>query len=260
MSAPRGPLAVAAGIHAGVTGLARALAQRAARRVYLRAAVVSALATVVLQGALFAAAAALLPAPGDPGSPLGWVAVVLAWIVVGAAILLVAPVVVLLLLAVLLPLWSERIFFASLSAEAPALAANLRACPQAPLSRALRRTAARFTLWLAALAAGAVVGLLPVAGPLLGAAVGLGATAWVLAWELLDPLLDRVTDTPAAERRFLRGHAGVVWGLGLAWSALVAIPLVGPLAFPLVQAAAAAVVPDLFGAAIAPLPTRDPVE
>lgn len=179
------------------------------------------------------------------GDDTRWWAVTLLWVAraIGiVVVLLAAPIVGLALVNLLFPFLGERVFMAAMRVVSPARAEQLGALPGLPFATSLGVAALRLG-WFLVLAIGAfVLSLLPVVGQVLGPVLQGYLGARGLAWELLDPYLDKLQLGFSQQRAFVAAHRPALVGFGLPLMLLMAVPLLGPLAFGLAQGAAAQLV------------------
>ncbi len=173
------------------------------------------------------------------------VGLVLLRIVAIALVLLVAPIIALFAINVAFPFLGERVFLAGMRQLAPERAAALAAAPGLPLARSIVDATVRLVAFLALSAVLFVLALVPVAGSIAAPVLQAWRSALALSWELLDPYFDKVGLDRAGQRAVLRRHQQTLLGFALPFVFLMAIPVVGALAFGLAQAAIATLVVEV---------------
>jgi CysZ protein len=128
---------------------------------------------------------------------------------------------------------------------APARAAALEAMPGRPLARTMIDALLRMLAFLGIGALLLVLSFVPVVGSVLGPVLQAWRSAFALAWELLDPYFDKLELDRTAQRTMLRAHQATLLGFALPFVFVLAIPIVGALAFGLAQAAVAMLVVEV---------------
>jgi CysZ protein len=241
----RGIAGLFRGLFAAVHGAGKALGNRDVHRVYFQFTLILLVLSLLLTG-LLGYGVWRLTEPESAGGYLArhgldFLAVGGLWLlrVVGLVISsLAAPLLAFLIVGLLIPVFSEALFLAGLRAldapRAQALAEQPGLSIAASLWKTLRLLLHLVVFTIAAFA----VSLVPVAGVVLGPAVQLWATGKILGWELLDPFFDKQRMAFAAQKAYVHRHTAAVAGFGLAWSFVLAVPLLGPLFFGLAQASA----------------------
>ncbi len=165
-----------------------------------------------------------------------------------ALVFLLAPLVAISVCNLLFPVFSEVPFFAGFRSMAPERAERVRSMPGfgnlLAISNSLRRLST-----LAVVSVGCfVLSLVPIVGPVLAPALQLFVAARTIGLELLDPYFDRLRIPWSDQRAIVRRYSAEILGLGLVSAPLLAIPLVGPLLFGILQAGAARFVIDILPA------------
>lgn len=90
-----------------------------------------------------------------------------------------------------------------------------------------------------------LVGWIPIIGPVLSATVQLLNAAWMISSELLDPYFDMRQLDFDAQKRLMNSFRWECLGFGVVCAPLLALPVIGPLFFAGLQAAAAELVLDV---------------
>lgn len=157
-------------------------------------------------------------------------------------VLLVAPIIAMFVINIVFPFLGDRVFLAGMRRIAPERAAALEAMPGRPLSRTLVDATLRMLAFLGLGLLLLVLSFVPVVGSILGPVLQAWRSALALAWELLDPYFDKLGLDRAAQRIVLRAHQPTLLGFALPFVFVLAIPIVGALAFGLAQAAIAMLV------------------
>lgn len=157
-----------------------------------------------------------------------------------------APLLAITICNLLFPVFSEIPFMAGLRALDRRRADALQLRPGLPLSATIFNSIRRFFLFLLITSGCFLLGLVPVVGPLLAAPVQFYLSARTLGWEMLDPYFDRCGLGWADQKQILKARAPEILGLGVVCAPLLAIPLVGPLFFGLLQAGTAGFVIETF--------------
>lgn len=227
----------ARGFRAAVDGLRLALRTKAVRRAYLRVVALIFLVTLSLDVGGIWGLFVLTRAPEDPN--LGLVIGLWAARVIGSvAIVLIVPILAILLVNLIFPFFNQGIFLAGLRAVDPERAAALEAKPGMPVGPAVSTSAWRLFKYAVPVLALFVLNLVPVVGSIAAAGAQLWLTARTVAWELLDPYFDCLDIRYAEQKAMVAGLQKPMVGFGLPMALLLAIPVIGPLSFGLVQAAA----------------------
>jgi uncharacterized protein involved in cysteine biosynthesis len=216
-----------------------ALGSSSVRRAYGWMVLVILLATVGLQVLGVWAALSFIPMLG-----IATVGVILLEIVTVIVVLLAAPLLALLLVSLVLPLFSEQLFLAALRHVNAVRADELAAGDGLPIPVAIGASLRRILRVLVATMVALLVSMIPIAGLVLGPLLQAYFTARALAWELLDPYFDKRNMGFAEQREFVADHGSLMFGFGLPFVWVLAIPIAGPLLFGMAQAAAAALVND----------------
>jgi uncharacterized protein involved in cysteine biosynthesis len=170
------------------------------------------------------------------------------WFVLGAWVLrvfgivvafLVSPLISITVCNLLFPVFSEIPFFAGLRSLDVKRSAQLQARRGLGTTSAIVTSLRRFGSFLVIVVCCALLGFVPVVGALLALPVQVYFTAKTVGWEMLDPYLDRLGANYQEQKRVVRTYRPEILGLGLVYSPLLSLPLVGPLCFGLLQAGAA---------------------
>lgn len=177
------------------------------------------------------------------------------WTILGAfllrflgwsAVLLISPLVAITTCNLLFPVFSEIPFFAGLLSLDSVRGSALKARTGLDTKAAILNSVRRFAVF-ALLSSGLFLfGLVPVIGPLAAPPLQLYFTARTIGWEMLDPYFDRIKLSYPDQKTVVRKYSAEILGMGLLCSPLLALPLVGPLLFGLVQAGSAKFVLDVF--------------
>jgi uncharacterized protein involved in cysteine biosynthesis len=175
--------------------------------------------------------------------------------VVGIVVVLfAAPLIAITLCNLLFPVFSERPFMAGLRALDRPRAEALEARPGLSLAETIINSIRRFVVFLFITAGCFLLGLVPIVGAFLAPPIQFFLTARTLGWEMLDPYFDRCGLNWAEQKRVVKAKAPEILGLGVVCAPLLAIPLVGPLFFGLLQAGTAAFVLETFDEDAAKVP------
>jgi len=238
---PVAPLAASAvsGAVLALRGLRLALGNREVRKIYLRLALALMLTSIVLVAGLGYAIWALIPAPES---------LLLAWTlrIVGTVLtLLAAPLLALFVVNIVFPFLGEDVFLAGLRAVDPARADELAAAEGTGFAASTANSLRRLLYFVGVTLLSFMLALVPVLGAVLGPLAQLWFGSRMLSWELLDPYFDRRGLDHAGQRATMKAHRSAMFGFGVPWTLLLAIPIVGPLGFGLAQAAAALLVTDV---------------
>lgn len=167
-------------------------------------------------------------------------------LVAGVVSLVLAPVVSMLAVGALFPILGERLFYAGLKRLDPARAERLAAARSDSILISLRLGVRRFARVLVFQALGFSLSFVPIVGVFIGPAVSIAGAAWIVGWEMLDPYLSRFGFTIAQQREVASAHRKTLAGFGAPAVMIMAVPLVGPLAFPFVQIAGAHLMRTLY--------------
>lgn len=230
------------GVRLAMRGLRLALDNPAVRRIYLRLALVLMFTSIVLVAGLTYAIWALIPVPDSAW----WMALVWTLRVAGTALtLMAAPMLALFIVNIVFPFLGEEVFLAGLRAVDPARADELAAAEGAGFAASTANSVRRLLYFVGVTLLLFMLALVPVLGAVLGPLAQLWFGARMLSWELLDPYFDRRGLDHAGQRATMRAHRRAMFGFGVPWTLLFAIPIVGPLGFGLAQAAAALLVTDV---------------
>jgi uncharacterized protein involved in cysteine biosynthesis len=236
MTAPNITASFSQGVQAAFAGIKVALFDAGVRAAYLR--VMAGLLALTL--ALDVLGVWGIVSLVDPAAFEGWRALAMQGLrVLGIVLVIVAgPILALLTMNVLFPFFNEPMFMAGLRAVDPARAERVAAGPGMPLATSAGIALTRLLRYLGLSLALLLLGLVPLVGSIaapLGQAL---LTARTVAWELMDPYFDRLDIRGPEQREFVARHRNALLGFGLPLALLLAIPLLGPLLFGLVQGAA----------------------
>lgn len=163
-------------------------------------------------------------------------------VVVVAISLVIAPVLSLVIVGAALPIWSEQLFYAGMHGIDPARAVRLSSAPGDGITVSLRLGMRRLVRLLVVQLLGFGLSFVPVIGVILGPAVSLVGAGWIVGWEMIDPYLSRLGLSIPEQRAVARAHRRDLLGFGVPASAIMAIPVLGPAFFGLIQVAAARLV------------------
>jgi CysZ protein len=241
----RGIAGLFRGLFAAMRGASAALGNREVRRIYFRFTLVLLVLSLVVGGALGYGVWRLT----EPESAGGFLARhgldVVAWggvwalRVVGLVITaLLSPILAFLLVGLLIPVFSETLFFAGLRALDAPRAQRLADQPGLSIAASFWKTLRLLVHLIVLSIAAFALSFVPLAGVVLGPALQLWATGKILGWELLDPFFDKQRMAFAAQKVYVGQHRAGVVGFGLAWGFVLALPLIGPMFFGLAQASA----------------------
>lgn len=167
---------------------------------------------------------------------------ILGWL----AVLLVSPLVAITTCNIFFPVFSEIPFFAGLRSFNAPRAATLQARTGLGTAAAIGTSLRRFSLFLAVSAGCFLLGLIPGVGPLVAPPLQFYFAVRTVSWEMMDPYFDRLGLAFGDQKAVLRKYSAEFIGMGLVCGPLLAIPLLGPLLFGLVQAGSAKFVIDVF--------------
>jgi len=223
-------------------GLRLALGNPEVRRIYLRLALALLLTSFVLVVGLGYVLWALIPVPES------WLGQILVWTlrIAGTALtMLAAPLLALFVVNIVFPFLGEGVFLAGLRAVDPARADELAVAHGAGFAASTANSVRRLLYFIGVTLLIFMLALVPVLGVVLGPLAQLWFGARMLSWELLDPYFDLRGLDHAGQRASMSAHRSVMFGFGVPWILLLALPIVGPLGFGLAQAAAALLVTDV---------------
>lgn len=241
------PGGVMAGLSLARRGVSKAWASPEVRRTYLHLILVLVAVASLLDIVGIWSVVALTRTAGD--APW-WqiVAMVLLRIAGIGIVLLVAPIVAMVVVNLVFPMLSDRVFFAGMREVAPLRAAALAAAPGLPLMRTVMNATLRLLAFVGLSLLLFSLSLVPVVGSVAGPALQAWRSALMLSWELLDPYFDRLGLDRPGQRALLRKHQSTLLGFSLPFVFVMAIPIVGALAFGLAQAAIAMLVIEVIEA------------
>jgi uncharacterized protein involved in cysteine biosynthesis len=171
---------------------------------------------------------------------------VLAIVIATVLALVLAPVTGLFVVGAAFPLLGERLFYAGLRHMHPARADLLKPAPSDGLVRSLALGGRRFARVLAYQVLGFCVSFIPGVGIVLGPLISIGGSGWIVGWEMLDPYLSRLSLPIHQQRAVAKAYRRHLIGFGAPAVAIMSVPLLGPLFFPLIQVAAARLVEQIF--------------
>lgn len=239
---------VAGGLMAGLSlarrGVSIAWASPEVRRTYLQLVLVL-VAVATLLDAAGAWAVVSLTRTDDGASWWQIVSMVLLRIAGIGIVLLVAPIVAMFVINIAFPFLGDRVFLAGMRQVAPARADALAAMPGQPLARTLVNATLRLLAFLGLSVVFLLLAFVPVIGSVAGPVLQAWRSALALAWELLDPYFDKLGLDRTGQRTLLRRHQPSLLGFALPFVFVMAIPVVGALAFGLAQAAIAVLVVEI---------------
>jgi uncharacterized protein involved in cysteine biosynthesis len=228
---------IVAGVSAAFRGLRIATSTPEVGRAYLKlAAVVLALSIVLDVAGIWT----VLHFTAGDGDQEWWerVGLVLVRVAGIGIVLLAAPVIAMFISNTLFPFLSEKVFLAGMRAVDPARADQLAAMPGMPLATAVSQNIIRMLLFIALSVGAFAFSFVPVVGSIGGPILQAYFTARALGWELLDPYFEKLEYRFDAQHRFVREHRAPLVGFALPYSLVMAIPILGPFAFGIAQAAA----------------------
>lgn len=236
MTQPSMTASFSQGVQAAFAGMKVALSDAGVRAAYLRVMLGMLALTLVLDVLGVWGVVSLV----DPAAFEGWKSLAMHGLrVLGiAAVLVGGPILALLTMNVVFPFFSEPMFMAGLRAADPARAERVAAGPGMPIATSAGIAVTRLLRYLGLTIALLLVGLIPLVGGIVAAIGQTLLTARTVSWELLDPYFDRLDIRGPEQREFVARHRDALLGFGLPLALLLAIPLVGPLLFGLVQGAA----------------------
>lgn len=241
MGTNQSTVSAAGGVRLALGGLGLALGSGEIRRTYLKLAVALVLTSVALMVGLVYGFLWLLGMLVDPSWLVGWTGW-LAWVLAVVLSAVVAPLLALFVVNIVFPFLAEGVFFAGLRAVDPARAEALEKATGMGFTTSTAGSVRRLFYFIGVTLLCFVVSCVPLLGAVLGPIAQVWFTARMLSWELLDVYFERTGVDYAGQRALLRQHRRAMFGFGLPWVLLMALPLVGPLLFGLAQAAAAKLV------------------
>lgn len=159
--------------------------------------------------------------------------------------LLVTPLLTLFLCNLIFPLFAEIPFLAGLRVFHPARARELERIQGLPFLVGLGIGLRRFATFLLFTLGCLLLGWVPVVGAFIAFPLQLFVVARTLGWEMVEPYLDKQRLRWGEQRIYVRAHLPELLGFGLVCAGILAIPVLGPLSFGLLQAAAARLVVDV---------------
>lgn len=236
MTAPSFTASFSQGVRAAFAGMKVALSDAGVRAAYLRVMLGLLALTLVLDVLGVWGVVSLF----DPAAFAGWKSLAMLGLrVVGIVLVLVGgPILALLTMNVLFPVFSEPMFMAGLRAADPARAERVAAGPGMPIATSAGIALTRLLRYVGLTIVLLLIGLIPLVGGLVAAIGQALLTARTVSWELMDPYFDRLDIRGPEQREFVARHRDALLGFGLPLALLLAIPLLGPLLFGLVQGAA----------------------
>lgn len=255
----RGVAGLFRGLFAAVQGAGKALGNRDVRRVYFRFTLILLVLSLILAGLLGYGVWRLTEPESAGGYLAGHFGDVLAVLMRVAGLMiaaLVSPLLAFLLVGLLIPVFSETLFLAGLRALDAPRAQALADQPGLSIAASVWKTLRLLLHLLVFTVIAFAVSLVPFVGVVLGPAVQLWVTGKILGWELLDPFFDKQRMAYAAQKTYVRQHGAAVVGFGVAWSFVLALPLIGALFFGLAQASAPMLLVRVLEPSPAPAPMR----
>lgn len=225
------------GFGMGLRGLSLAARAPDVRRTYVWVIALLFVVTLALDGLGIWATFHFLPL----SSETTWVR----WLAYGFAPLLVlgtlflAPLLALGSLTLFVPPLADLPFFGVLRLRRPARSAVLETMGQLVWTKSVLYTVRRLVTFVGSVSGLFVLGFVPVLGPAVAGLGQLVLLSFMATWELLDPYLARRGSSYAEQRALLFRHLPETLGFGLPVGGLLAVPVLGPLFFPLAQGAAA---------------------
>ena len=234
------------GARAALRGLSLAWQSPEVRRTYVQLVIALLGISVVLD--VFGIWAVLHWTSG--GAESWWAAVGLILLRVAgiAVVLLVAPVLALFTVNFAFSFLSERVFLAGLRLAAPQRAEALAQAEGLPTSASMADSFVRTLLFFSLSLGTFALAFVPVVGAVLAPVLQAYWTARALGWELLDTWFDKQRMRFDDQHAFVRRNRTAVVGFGLPFAMIMAIPVLGPLAFGLAQAAAGVLVAEVLEA------------
>lgn len=222
---------------AAFRGLGIATSTREVGRAYLKLATVILVLTLMLD---VAGVWTVLHFTGSEGDAEWWARV--GWILLRVAgigiVLLAAPVLAMFVSNTFFPVLSERVYLAGMRAVDPVRADELAALPGLPLRTTMVQNLIRMMMFIGLSVIAFACSFVPVVGSIGGPILQAYFTARALGWELLDPYFEKLEMRFDAQHRFVKEHRAPIVGFALPYSLVMAIPILGPFAFGIAQAAA----------------------
>ncbi len=163
-----------------------------------------------------------------------------------ASVLLVAPIVAITACNLLFPVFSEIPFLAGMRSFDEARGRRLAARAGLGNAAAVGNSLRRFGAFLAITLGCFVLGWVPIVGPVMAPPLQFYFAVKTVSWEMMDPYFDRVGIRWPDQKKITKCYAPEFLGMGLVCVPLLAIPVIGPLLFGLVQAGTAKFVVDVF--------------
>lgn len=154
-------------------------------------------------------------------------------------VFLLSPIVAITTCNLLFPVFSEIPFFAGLNARDQTRAQRLKGLPGLGTPASIASSLRRFVVFLLVSLGCLLLALVPVVGALLAPPLQFYVAARIVGWELLDPYFDRLELRYVDQKKAMSLYSPEVLGMGLVCAPLLAIPLVGPLLFGILQASVA---------------------
>ncbi len=226
------------GLGSFLRGIRSTITNREVRVAYLWIVLALMVGTLLLQALGLALTLHFIPLAEDAhlSTSIGvWLLRFLALLIV----LLLAPIVAITLCNVAAPIFSEIPFLAGMRAINPQFAEELQRQPGLPLAYGIWLSLRRMLLFLGIVGVCVLIGLIPVIGAFIATPLQLYFAARTMGWEMLDPYFDKRALDLRAQKELVRKHLPEILGMGAACAPLLAIPLIGPLAFGVLQASAA---------------------
>ena len=238
------PSSVIGGAALALRGLRLAVDSPDVRRVYLHLALSLLGTSIALMAGLGWAIWTLIPSPDDPAP---WLSALLWTLKIGgtALAMMAAPLLSLFIVNMVFPFLGERVFLAGLKLVDPGRAAELEAAGGTGFKTSVASSMRRLIYFIGVTLLTFGLTFVPVLGTVLGPAAQLWFASRMLSWELLDPYFDRRGLAYADQKGLMKKHSAAMFGFGVPWTLLLALPIVGPLSFGLAQAAAALLVTDI---------------
>ena len=228
---------IVAGVSAAFRGFGIATSTREVGRAYLKLAGVVLALTIALD---IAGIWTVLHFTSGIGGEEWWtrVGLILLRVAGFGIVLLAAPVLAMFVSNMFFPFLAERVYLAGMRAVDPARADELAALPGLPLRVTIPQNLVRMLTFLVFSIGAFAFSFVPVVGSIGGPILQGYLTARALGWELLDPYFEKLEWRFESQRRFVRDHHAPLVGFALPYSLLMAIPILGPFAFGIAQAAA----------------------
>jgi uncharacterized protein involved in cysteine biosynthesis len=174
-----------------------------------------------------------------------WLRSAVTWIV-GVVFVIASPLLALFVFNLLFPLFADRPFLAGVREIAPDKALVIETLPGLNLTSSLAVNVRRILRLLLRLALCFLLSLIPVIGAIVAPPLSVYFLATGTGWELLDPYFDRKRYSYSQQLELVTKLHWEVLGLGLVSLPLLAIPLVGPLFFGVLQAGVARFTVEIF--------------